>query len=223
MLIEVMLLCILLLLVWALKALIDIRTLTKTRIQLLARAWELCDTNYPAFSRARIDEALARHEKWTKEAEEEQARVNSHPDWHPENKPFVPSPGLEKKMLEAVVARNFSDEALMHYEFMIEQNLRVWRGIITIAEARASLEALPTLSPIGCWTPVDDLLADWKKRLATDGSEYERTRTLHSDYSRLRRTFEGEVLDEFEEWQKRRYRCIPWKIYRRNRQSGEEV
>ncbi|MDQ6698905.1 MAG: hypothetical protein M3Z36_01815 [Acidobacteriota bacterium] len=201
----------LLLLGWACTALAEIRHVLRAQYELASRRYKGCDVNSPVFSLAAVDEQYDVYERHRKEAERSEKNLgirNLIPkDDKGDDLPYTPTEDIERQMKMVCLNIGMKEQALLRYEFMIEGNLKVKRGEQTIAQATGACKAIPDFHL--SIAPVDDMLAEWKDRLAN------REDTRGGQWSAIHEEARTALIIEFEEWQTRRYPHRAWRMYRR--------
>lgn len=129
------------------------------------------DSVHPAFSRAQISSHYEAIKNTGIKAAQLQDELNGVPEFAEASPGYIPSPTVESKMGDICMEIAFWYGYLKNVEFMLEANLMVQRGELTIAEARQVYEEINTGfgSPQGSESSV--MLKEWKDRMALKARE----------------------------------------------------
>jgi hypothetical protein len=127
------------------------------------------DSAHPAFSRAAIRAERLRLDACGEKVEQLQRELNQDAEFAELCKiRSAPSPTIESKMKDACTELAVWYGYLRNAQFMIEANLMVQRGELTIAEARGLYDDINIAGGWARWSRWSDpFLNEWKENLAS--------------------------------------------------------
>jgi hypothetical protein len=167
------------------------------------------DSAHPAFSRAHIHDEHKLLDEYGARAEQIQRDLNQNPEFVELCKTGrVPSPALESTMQDACMETAFWYGHLRNLHFMIEANLMVRRGELTISEARQVYSDINCLFGWKQGSESHAMLQEWKARLTSkvgrdEAQEHAETKPTELE-PRLDRLRKLQM-----EWESRFERCKP--------------